>query len=185
MIGEYVSGEKCGDGKYRSSGNDDPADASYRQYAARRKIGQKGQSRGYYVVLVVLHEQEMKKRLLVCYPLAIEFNRLPLVSVGKHPPQPHLLRYLLDCKHGEPGRADRGKALPCRIAQYLPRARHQSISIMSSLFCFPSQLDRMGGMPRQTSLSPEFLSALGARRRLSGETACYLVAGRKATGRLL
>jgi hypothetical protein len=29
------------------------------------------------------------------------------------------------------------------------------------------------------------LSALGARRRLSGETVGYLVAGRKATGRLL
>ena len=88
--------------------------------------------------------------------LAIGLNCLPLVSVGKHPPQPHLLSYLVDCKYGEPGRADSGKALPCRITQYLPRTRHRPMSIKANLFCFPRQLDRMGQMPRQTSLSREF-----------------------------
>ena len=40
----------------------------YRPAVKKCKIGQKSQSRRYYAVLVVLREQEMKERLLVCYP---------------------------------------------------------------------------------------------------------------------
>jgi hypothetical protein len=49
----------------------------------------------------------------------------------------------------------------------------------------PGSRIAMGGMPRQTSLSAEFFERAWRARRLSGETVGYLVAGRKAAGRLL